>query len=156
MGIVKFSDVGIIEVVVDTFELLIGAVVALISGKNFESVAGGAEVGLVVREELGVHCEPPLMYHVSLSVNGAGGAELAVKHIVAGVVVEQSDVGGDVKAVYRSDGHSPLAGENVGIVLPAVVLVVTHCVAHDRRTREVGLVGVVYRAAVLIHDLMRT
>ena len=37
-----------------------------------------------------------------------------------------------------------LAGENVGIVLPAVVLVVTHCVAHDRRTREVGLVGVVY------------
>ena len=153
VGVVDFTYERVEEVVVGTVNALGLAVVLLVTGEDVEMMDVG-DVELVLGQVLLVDGEHTAVTHGSGTVNSAGVR--AVEVVVAGVVVGDADVGVEGEALDRSQDEAPLAHEHVGIGLLGVVVEIADGVAHDGRTREVRVVGVVDLAALLSIEVRET
>ena len=112
-----------------------------------------SEVGLVFGEQLGIHCKISVMRYVCQTICRRRTAELAVESVVSAVFIHQTYVSGHRKAFDRGDDESEFAGNHIRVVPFAIDFVVPDRIAHDIRSDEICLVGIIDLHSVFIHDV---
>ena len=149
-GIVELADAGGIEVVVVAVEVLVLLFILLVAQQDVEMMDVGKRAVVVGRVAL-VGIEVAQMVDFGATIDRREACKCAAKIVVAGVGGRHGQIGIERQAVDGGEQSVPLALENVAEVLIAVVFIVAHGVAHDARTGEISLVGVVDGASVLLH-----